>query len=176
MKTDYKLLVNGEQHTVQADAESSLLSVLRDALYLTGAKYGCGEGQCGACTVLIDGKPTRSCRTSVKDVAGWTYHTPYSSTNKPGPHIVTIEGIEQNGKLHPVQTAFLEEDALQCGYCTSGMILSAVALINKNPHPTESQIVSAMQGNLCRCGTYRRIIRAIQSASKQTPTHEGIVR
>jgi aerobic-type carbon monoxide dehydrogenase small subunit (CoxS/CutS family) len=147
-----QLHVNGGIHTVEADTERSLLSVLHDDLDLIGPKFGCGEGQCGACTVLIDGQPTRSCITPVGAV----------SSHK----ILTIEGLEQNGKLHPVQEAFLTEDALQCGYCTSGMILSAVALLQKHPHPTEQEIISAMQGNICRCGTYLRIKRAIYTAAQ----------
>jgi aerobic-type carbon monoxide dehydrogenase small subunit (CoxS/CutS family) len=127
--------------------------VLRDDLDLTGAKYGCGEGQCGACTVLIDGQPTRSCITPVGAVAG--------------KHLLTIEGVANGEKLHPVQEAFLEADALQCGYCTSGMILAAVALLKRTPHPTEAEITRMMQGNVCRCGTYRRIVRAVVAAAKQ---------
>lgn len=149
-----RLRVNGASVKIDAHPERSLLSVLRDDLDLTGAKYGCGEGQCGACTVLIGGRAVRSCITSVGDAAG--------------KEIVTIEGLAKNGRLHPVQQAFLDADALQCGYCTPGMILSAVALLEKNPKPTEQQIVSAMQGNICRCGTYPRIVRAIAKASGRT--------
>ena len=148
---EIKLTVNGAAHTVSADPESKLLYVLRDDLDLTGTHYGCGEGQCGACTVLLDGRPTRSCLVPVSAVEGV--------------QITTIEGIERSGKLHPVQQAFLDEDAMQCGYCTSGMILAAVALLQHTPHPTEDQIQRGMQGNVCRCGTYRRIIRAVQKAS-----------
>lgn len=149
-----RLRVNGASVKIDAHPERSLLSVLRDDLDLTGAKYGCGEGQCGACIVLIGGRAVRSCITSVGDAAG--------------KEIVTIEGLAKNGRLHPVQQAFLDADALQCGYCTPGMILSAVALLEKNPKPTEQQIVSAMQGNICRCGTYPRIVRAIAKASGRT--------
>lgn len=149
-----RLRVNGASVKIDAHPERSLLSVLRDDLDLTGAKYGCGEGQCGACTVLIGGRAVRSCITSVGDAAG--------------KEIVTIEGLAKNGRLHPVQQDFMDADALQCGYCTPGMILSAVALLEKNPKPTEQQIVSAMQGNICRCGTYPRIVRAIAKASGRT--------
>jgi aerobic-type carbon monoxide dehydrogenase small subunit (CoxS/CutS family) len=142
-----QLTVNGTRRQIHADPSRSLLSVLRDDLDLTGAKYGCGEGQCGACTVLLDGQPVRSCITPVSAAAA-----------KP---VITIEDIH-----HPVQDAFLEAGALQCGYCTSGMIVSAVALLNKNPHPTRPQIVRHMNGNICRCGTYLRIIAAIQKAAQ----------
>src|SRR5881398_525083 len=124
------LFVNGSSHQLDVPDDEPLLSVLRNRLDLTGTKYGCGEGQCGACTVLLDGKPVRSCRTSVA-----------SAQNK---KITTIEGLEQNGKLHPVQEAFLGQEAFQCGYCTPGMILSAVALLTNNPNPTEPEIVRFM--------------------------------
>ena len=148
-----ELNINGTKHKVNIDAEKSLLSVLRDDLDLTGSKYGCGEGQCGACTVLIGGLPTRSCITQVGTV-----------TTKP---ITTIEGLETNGRLHPLQQAFLDYDALQCGYCTSGMIMSGVALLNKNSSPGEEEIVRAMEGNVCRCCTYPRILAAITQAARQ---------
>jgi aerobic-type carbon monoxide dehydrogenase small subunit (CoxS/CutS family) len=144
--------VNGNKLRIDADADRSLLSVLRDDLDLTGSKYGCGEGQCGACTVLIDGQATRSCITKVGLVAG--------------KKITTIEGIEKNGRLHPLQEAFLEADALQCGYCTPGMIVSSVALLSKNPNPSEQEIVRFMDGNVCRCGTYPRIVTAIRKAAQ----------
>jgi aerobic-type carbon monoxide dehydrogenase small subunit (CoxS/CutS family) len=127
-----------------------LLSVLRNRLELTGAKYGCGEGQCGACTVLLDGKPVRSCRTSASSAAG--------------KKISTIEGLSQNGNLHPLQQAFLDEEAFQCGYCTPGMILSAAALLTSNPSPSDEEILQHMNGNICRCGTYPRIMAAIHRA------------
>ena len=146
-----ELQVNGAKRRVDAAAETSLLSVLRDQLDLTGSKYGCGEGQCGACTVLIDGSPRRSCITSVGAVA-----------NK---QITTIEGLEQKGRLHAVQQAFLDAGALQCGYCTSGMIMTAVALLRAHPDPTEQEIAHFMEGNICRCGTYRRIVAAIRQAA-----------
>jgi aerobic-type carbon monoxide dehydrogenase small subunit (CoxS/CutS family) len=148
------LNVNGSERQVDAPPDESLLSVLRNSLQLTGTKYGCGEGQCGACTVLIDGRPVRSCRTPVSQAAG--------------KKITTIEGLEQNGKLHPVQAAFLEHEALQCGYCTSGMILSTVALLNAIPNPTDDDIVRQMNGNVCRCGTYARILAAVKQAARQS--------
>ncbi|MDF2440449.1 MAG: nicotinate dehydrogenase subunit [Abditibacteriota bacterium] len=153
MATITELRVNGSKRPIKADAERSLLEVLREDLGLTGSKYGCGEGQCGACTVLMDGRAVRSCVTSVGDAAG-----------KP---IVTVEGLERNGQLHPLQTAFMEAGAMQCGYCSAGMIMSGVALLNKTPNPTDEQAMSAMQGNICRCGTYARILSAIQQAAKQ---------
>jgi len=148
-----ELDVNGSKRRVDADADRTLLSVLRDDLDLTGAKYGCGEGQCAACTVLIDCQPTRSCLTKVGTLAG--------------KRIVTIEGLAPAGGLHPVQEAFLEADAMQCGWCTPGMILGAVGLLRKNPHPSESDIVSGMNGHICRCGTYPRVIAAIQAAAQK---------
>ncbi|MBV9865887.1 MAG: (2Fe-2S)-binding protein [Abitibacteriaceae bacterium] len=153
MSTIKQLHINGEKRTVAADSERSLLHVLREDLGMTGSKYGCGEGQCGACTVLINGQQTRSCITAVGDVAG--------------KQITTIEGLEHNGHLHPLQEAFLETGAMQCGYCTAGMIMSGVALLNKNNNPTQQDIVTSMQGNVCRCGTYTRIMAAVQQAGKQ---------
>lgn len=145
------LLVNGARHEVDVSGDESLLSVLRNRLDLTGTKYGCGEGQCGACTVLLDGRPARSCRTQVGSVGAR--------------RITTIEGVEQDGKLHPVQQGFLEKEAFQCGYCTSGMIMSAVALLNSTPDPSESEITHSLNGNICRCGTYPRIVSAVQYAA-----------
>jgi aerobic-type carbon monoxide dehydrogenase small subunit (CoxS/CutS family) len=146
-----ELVVNHKRYRLVVDPSRMLLWVLRDELELTGAKYGCGEGQCGACTVLIEGAPVRSCITPVPAVAG--------------KEITTIEGLEQNGKLHPLQDAFIQADALQCGYCTPGMILSGVALLKKTPQPSEPEIRRALQGNVCRCGTYPRIITAVQMAA-----------
>lgn len=146
------LNVNGKKLTINVDSQTSLLSVLRNDLDLTGTKYGCGEAQCGACTVLVDGQQTRSCVTPVGRVA-----------NK---RITTIEGVEKDGNLHPLQEAFLKADAMQCGYCTPGMIMSGLALLNKNPRPTHEEIVRHMDRNVCRCGTYLRIVAAIQMAGK----------
>jgi aerobic-type carbon monoxide dehydrogenase small subunit (CoxS/CutS family) len=147
-----ELHVNGKGYRIEADADRFLLSVLRDDLDLTGSKYGCGEGQCGACTVLIDGQATRSCITKLSAAVG--------------KKITTIEGIEKNGRLHPLQEAFLEADALQCGYCTPGMIMSSVALLSSNPNPSEQEVVRFMEGNVCRCGTYPRIMTAIRKAAQ----------
>jgi len=147
-----ELHVNGNKLRVDANSDRSLLSVLRDDLDLTGSKYGCGEGQCGACTVLIDGVATRSCVTTVGAAAG--------------KKLTTIEALERNGRLHPLQEAFLEADALQCGYCTPGMIMSGVALLSKNPNPNEQEIIRSMEGNICRCGTYPRIVTAIRKAAQ----------
>src|SRR5204862_3138108 len=145
------LNVNGTKRTVDVDSSVSLLSTLRDNLDLTGTKYGCGEGKCGACTVLMDGQPTRSCVTPVGRAQGR--------------QITTIEGLAKDGKLHPLQEAFIKADAMQCAYCTSGMIVAASALFNKNARPSRDEIVSGMNGNICRCGVYQRIIEAIQMAS-----------
>ena len=144
--------------SVDVDATASLLSALRNDLDLTGSKYGCGEGQCGACTVLLDGQPIRSCTTQVSRAAG--------------KQIVTIEGLEKDGKLHPLQEAFIKADAMQCAYCTSGMIMSATALLTKSPKPSRDEIITAMNGNVCRCGTYQRIVDAIQIASGQVAAKE----
>jgi aerobic-type carbon monoxide dehydrogenase small subunit (CoxS/CutS family) len=152
-----KLHINGTVYSVDADPQTSLLSVLRDQLDLTGSKYGCGEGQCGACTVLIDGNPRHSCVTRVDAVA----------TKK----ITTIEGIEEHGRLHPLQEAFLAEGAMQCAYCTSGMIVTATALLKANPHPTAQQVTEYMQGNICRCGTQPRIVAAVMRAAAAMHGH-----
>ncbi|MDE3164907.1 MAG: (2Fe-2S)-binding protein [Acidobacteriota bacterium] len=146
------LLVNGVRRSVRSDPERPLLYVLRDELDLTGAKYGCGEGQCGACTVLLDDAPVRSCLTPLRAAQG--------------KRITTIEGLETEGRLHPVQSAFIATDAMQCGYCTAGMIMSSAGLLKKNPDPAESEIKSALQGNVCRCGTYPRIVEAVRMAAK----------
>jgi nicotinate dehydrogenase subunit A len=148
-----QLEVNGTARAVDAEADRTLLGVLRDDLDLTGSKYGCGEGKCGACTVLVDGEPVHSCITKVGLVA-----------NKP---ITTIEGLEHNGALHPLQQAFLDEGALQCGYCTPGMIMAGVGLLRRHADPDDGQIVEAMNGTICRCGTYTRIVAAIHRAAKR---------
>ena len=146
-----QLKVNGAARPVDADPERSLLSVLRDDLQLTGSKYGCGEGKCGACTVLIDGLARHSCTARVGAVAGRA--------------ITTIEGLEDGGKLHPLQQAFLDVGAFQCAYCTPGMIMAGVGLLASHPDPSESEIIEGMQGNICRCGTYPRIVAAIRRAA-----------
>ena len=146
-----QLHINGAARRADVDPQTTLLSTLRDHLGITGTKYGCGEGQCGACTVLIDGKATRSCVTLAGSVAG--------------KKITTIEGLSGNGALHPVQQAFIDADAMQCGYCTPGMILSGAALLDRNPNPSRDDIVRAMEGNICRCGTYPRIVEAMRLAS-----------
>jgi len=150
-----KLIVNGTPQEVEAG--DSLLSALRDTLGLTGSKYGCGEGQCGACTVLVDGRPTRSCITTAASVAGRA--------------ITTIEGVAENGQLHPVQAAFLERDALQCGYCTSGMIVEAVALLRREADPSEAEVARVLEGHICRCGTYPRIVKAVRDAASSLKAH-----
>ena len=145
-----ELLVNRARVRVDVDPETSLLNVLREQADLTGTKYGCGEGQCGACTVLLDGVPIRSCLAPVRAAVG--------------KQITTIEGLENGGRLHPLQEAFLEMGALQCGYCTPGMILSGVGLLNKNPSPTREEVLRFMEGNICRCGSYPRILAAMEKA------------
>src|ERR1700751_1181480 len=147
-----KLQVNGTTQTIDANESASLLSVLRDQLDLTGSKYGCGEGQCGACTVMIDGTARPSFITPVGAVAQ--------------KRITTIEGLAQGDRLHPLQEAFLEETAMQCAYCTSGMIMTAVSFLHANPSPSTAEILHAMEGNICRCGTYPRIVAAIERAAK----------
>ena len=147
-----RLNVNGSIRTIAADEKTSLLSVLRDQLDLTGTKYGCGEGACGACTVLVDGKWRRSCITPVGAVGE--------------KKITTIEGLAQGEHLHPLQQAFLDEAAMQCAYCTSGMIMTAAALLKAKPNPSEAEIVEYMEGNVCRCGTHPRIVAAIVKAAR----------
>jgi aerobic-type carbon monoxide dehydrogenase small subunit (CoxS/CutS family) len=148
----HTLRVNGRVHEVDADANDSLLSIIRNDLGLTGSKYGCGEGHCGACTVLIDGQPARSCVTPVSAAAG-----------KP---VTTIEAIADGDRLHPVQEAFLEMGALQCGYCTPGMVVEAVALLRRKADPSEAEIARALEGHVCRCCTYPRIVRAVREAAR----------
>ncbi len=157
-----RLRVNGTDHEVDVGAERTLLSVLRAEVGLTGAKYGCGEGNCGACTVLLDGEATRSCITPVASAAGRD--------------IVTIEGVEDlvdGGALHPVQEAFVQESAFQCAYCTPGFIVSTVALLERNPTPDREQIKAALSGHICRCGTYPRILQAVETASKMMSGERG---
>jgi aerobic-type carbon monoxide dehydrogenase small subunit (CoxS/CutS family) len=156
------LNVNGTKRTVDVDSSVSLLSVLRDNLDLTGTKYGCGEGRCGACTVLMDGQLTRSCVTPVGRAVG--------------KQITTIEGLAKNGERHPLQDAFIKADAMQCAFCTSGMIMAASALLSKNARPSRDEIVSGMNRNICRCGIYQRIIEAIQIASSQTVNRKEVTK
>ncbi|MEO8126201.1 MAG: (2Fe-2S)-binding protein [Bryobacteraceae bacterium] len=151
------LKVNGRTYQLEGDPERHLLGVLRDELDLTGSKYGCGEGQCGACTVLLAGAPVRSCLTPLRVTAGKA--------------ITTIEGLATHGKLHPLQQAFLDADAFQCGYCTSGMIMSAAGLLAKSANPAIPEITRAMQGNVCRCGTYPKIIAAVRMAAAKGGSH-----
>lgn len=148
---EIRFILNGMPVSVD-DGDRSLLWVLRSDFQLTGAKYGCGEGLCGACTVLVDNKAERSCQLTVKDVAG--------------KNVFTIEGLADGENLHPVQQVFIEHDALQCGFCTPGMILNAVSLLHDNPHPTEKEIIAALEDNLCRCGAHGQIIQAVQAAAK----------
>jgi aerobic-type carbon monoxide dehydrogenase small subunit (CoxS/CutS family) len=153
MKDTLEFKVNGRPVSLEVDPSRALLWVLRYDLGLTGSKYGCGEGLCGACTVLVDRKAVRSCSIDMKDVAG--------------KEVTTIEGLDQNGELHPLQKAFVEHDALQCGYCTPGMIMSAYGLLLNNPRPSRRQIIEQMDGNLCRCGAQTRIVQAIETAAQQ---------
>ena len=154
-----KLNINGRVRDVQVETDTPLLWVIREQVGLTGTKYGCGVAQCGACSVHINDQVVRSCILPVGSV-------------KPTDRIVTIEGLEQNGTLSPVQQAFLEAGAYQCGYCTSGMIMAATALLQEHPHPSEEQIVEGMNGNICRCGTYPRIVAAIRHATGEAPGKE----
>jgi aerobic-type carbon monoxide dehydrogenase small subunit (CoxS/CutS family) len=148
--THFKL--NGKPIDLEVDEERMLLWILRTDLALTGVKYGCGEGLCGACTVLVNGEAVLSCQTPLKDVNG--------------AEVLTIEGLAQNGNLHPIQQAFIDHDALQCGYCTPGMILKAYSFLTVNPQPTQDEIIAAMDDNLCRCGSHVRIVQAVQTAAK----------
>ena len=157
MAKPIELEINGKRYPVSYPADTPLLYVLRDELGLTGSKYGCGEGQCGACTVLIGGVPRRSCQIPVSAAAA-----------KP---ITTIEGIEKDGRLNPVQQAFLDAGAFQCAYCTSGMIMSSVGLLQANPNPSQAEIVQSLQGNVCRCGTHPRIVDAVHRAAKMMQEH-----
>jgi aerobic-type carbon monoxide dehydrogenase small subunit (CoxS/CutS family) len=160
MEQATQFTLNDTSVRVTADGERRLLWVLRSDLGLTGSKCGCGEGYCGACTVLVDGEPTHACQIPLKDVQGR--------------NVVTIEGLAKNGTLHPVQQAFVEHDALQCGFCTPGMIMRAVALLQTNVTPNRSEILAAMEQNLCRCGAHPRIVAAIESAARRL--REGVTR
>jgi aerobic-type carbon monoxide dehydrogenase small subunit (CoxS/CutS family) len=153
---EFVLRINGRSHRIQGEPTDTLLSVLRYELGLTGSKFGCGEGQCGACTVLLDGAATRSCVARLSTLTGKT--------------ITTIEGLSAGGRLHPVQAAFLETEAFQCGYCTPGMVMAAVGLLNTNPTPSAQDIAQVMDRNVCRCGTFPRIVRAIQLAAERSRT------
>ncbi|KPJ61458.1 MAG: ferredoxin [Latescibacteria bacterium DG_63] len=153
MKETFSFLLNENPTELTVDGGRMLLWVLRTDLGLTGTKYGCGEGHCGACTVLVDKEPVRSCRFPIEAVRG--------------KEVMTIEGLSRNGDLHPLQKAFISHDAMQCGFCTSGMLISAYGLLIKNPQPTRAEMIRAMDGNLCRCGSYGRIIQAIQAAGQE---------
>ena len=150
MNASLQFTVNGKLQRVSTDSRRTLLDVLRENLNLTGTKYGCGEGQCRACTVLLDGTPTRSCLTEITEVEGRK--------------VETIEALARDGDLHPVQQAFLKEGAMQCGYCVPGMILTTVGLLKRNPNPTQAQIIDALNGNLCRCCGYVNIVKAVERA------------
>jgi len=152
MKRNLRFRLNGKPAAVDTDDQRALLWVLRGDLELTGTKYGCGEGVCGACTVAVDGVAMRACQTPVANVEGKS--------------VVTVEGLERDGKLHPLQQAFIDHGAFQCGYCTSGMLMNAWAFLQKNPHPSRAAVVQEMDANLCRCGAHQRILSAIEEASK----------
>ena len=152
MRMQLTLQINGVSHRIEADPDRTLLSVLRDDLGLTGTKYGCGDGKCGACTLLVDRQPVQACSITVGAAAG--------------SRITTVEGLAQDGRLHPIQAAFLVEGAFQCGYCTPGMIMAATALLRANPHPDEGEIREALKGNLCRCTGYHNIVRAVRRAAE----------
>lgn len=147
----FDLTINGQRRTVTTEADRPLLMVLRNDLGLTGSKYGCGEGECGACSVLIDGQLERACTVAIGDVKGRT--------------VTTIEGLATGGRLHPVQRAFIDAEAMQCGFCTAGMILAAAALLARDSSPSDQDIVDHMDGNICRCGTYSRILTAVRAAA-----------
>jgi len=153
MEEQVQFKLNGKAVKVTVDSDRMLLWVLRTDLALTGTKYGCGESYCGACTVLLDNEAVRSCQTTMKDVRG--------------KEVVTIEGLGKNGNLHALQKAFMKHDAMQCGYCTPGVIMNAYALLKKNPRPSSSDIITGMNDNLCRCAAHNRIVRAIQEASNE---------
>src|SRR5687768_9956867 len=152
MNANLQFTLNGKTQRVSTDSKRTLLDLLREDLGLTGTKYGCGEGQCRACTVMLDGNPVRSCQTDATEVEGRK--------------VETIEGLAPEGKLHPVQEAFIAEDAMQCGFCVPGMILTTVGLLKRNPRPTEAQIIEALNGNLCRCCSYGNILQAVRRAAQ----------
>jgi aerobic-type carbon monoxide dehydrogenase small subunit (CoxS/CutS family) len=153
MKNSIQFGLNGRPVRLDTEEDRTLLWVLRTDLELTGAKYGCGEGICGACTVIVDGRAMRACKTPLKQVAG--------------KEVMTIEGLARNGKLHPLQQAFIDHGALQCGFCTSGMLLTAYAFLRRNPRPSRDEIVAQMEHTLCRCGAHQRIVEAIETAALQ---------
>ena len=153
METTVQFAVNGKNQRLKTESRRTLLEVLREDLDLTGTKYGCGEGQCRACTVLLDGKPTRACLTEIGEVGGRK--------------ITTIEGVAANGKLHPAQEAFVAEGAMQCGYCVPGMVLTTIALLERNARPNRDQIVEALNGNVCRCCGYVNILQAVERATRE---------
>jgi nicotinate dehydrogenase subunit A len=153
MPQSYALRVNGASHTVSVEPDTPLLYILRNDLELNGPRFGCGLSQCGACTVLVDGRPTRSCVTAVSSLGAKS--------------ITTLEGLGSKDRMHPLQKAFIAEQAAQCGYCTNGMIIAAKALLDRTPKPTEAQIKKALAANLCRCGTHNRVVRAVQRAAKE---------
>ena len=153
MKTSIRFQLNGQPTTLEIDGDRMLLWVLRTELGLTGTKYGCGEGLCGACTVTVDGKAVRSCRTPIRNIAGKA--------------VVTIEGLARDGKLHPLQQAFVDHGAFQCGFCTSGMLMSASAFLRETTKPSREAVVAQMDRNLCRCGAHQRVVEAIEAVARQ---------
>jgi aerobic-type carbon monoxide dehydrogenase small subunit (CoxS/CutS family) len=154
MKQIIEFTLNGKAARLETEPDRPLLWILRGELALTGTKYGCGEGLCGACTVLVDGQAARACLYSIKDVAAKT--------------VITIEGLAAGEQLHPVQQAFAEHDALQCGYCTPGMIMAAVDLLNRNPSASDADIIGGLDNNLCRCGAHKRILEAVRSVARNS--------
>jgi carbon-monoxide dehydrogenase small subunit len=171
MAERFTLKINGALHEIACGPERPLLDALREDLGLTGTKRGCGIGACGSCTVLVDGKPKRSCRLSIVDVAGSTSHesrvTSHENSANALPSIITIEGLSDGKDLHPIQQAFIDCGAIQCGFCTPGMVLAAKALLDENPSPTRDEISSALRGNLCRCTGYQQIFEAVEEAAKK---------
>ena len=160
-KETIRFTLNGKQVSLETDPQNTLLWVLRADLHVMGPKFGCGLGFCGSCTILLNDQPVRSCMLTIADAGG----------NK----ITTIEGLAENGKLHPVQKALMAHDALQCDYCTPGMILTAYGLLRNNPDPTEEEIISGMENNLCRCGAHKRIVEAVQTAAKAMRSKDQVL-